>query len=268
MLEKLEALENRYRELEALLSDPAVLGQQSVWQEQPRELAGLSASVETYRRYKKVVSELEDAAELLKENSDSDMADFLKEEMNKLNKEKNSLEKELKELLIPKDPMDDKNVFIEIRAGTGGEEAALFAADLLKMYTRYAEQHGWKIEIVDAHATDIGGFKEVIIGVAGKGAYSRLKYESGVHRVQRIPTTESGGDPYSAATVAVPEVEDGREINPGIDEPFAPPARRAGVNTQSAVRITHLPAYCQCQDEKSQLKTRKGHAGPAQPLNG
>ena len=191
MLEKLEALENRYRELEALLSDPAVLGQQSVWQEHTRELAGLSASVETYRRYKKVVSELEDAAELLKENSDSDMADFLKEEMNKLNKEKNSLEKELKELLIPKDPMDDKNVFIEIRAGTGGEEAALFAADLLKMYTRYAEQHGWKIEIVDAHATDIGGFKEVIIGVVAR-AYSRLKYESGVHRVQRIPTTESG----------------------------------------------------------------------------
>lgn len=197
MLDKLSALEERYRELEQLLSDPAILEQRQLWTQYSRELSELTPCVELYRRYKNVCRDLEDARELLNDSSnDEEMTEYLKKEIKALGQEKESLERQIKEKLIPADPNDDKNVFIEIRAGTGGEEAALFAADLLRMYTRFAEQKGWKVEIVDAHPTDIGGFKEVIIGIEGKGAYSSLKYESGVHRVQRIPTTESGEDPY------------------------------------------------------------------------
>jgi len=210
MLEKLDLIVNRYEELEKLLSDPNVMDDREEWLKMSKEISAISPVVEMARRLKDVSRQIDEAYELISESDEADMTDYLKAEAEVLEQEKEKLEADLKEQLLPRDPYDEKNVFIEIRAGTGGEEAALFASDLLKMYSRYAEKSGFKVEIVDSHPTDIGGFKEVILGVEGKGAYSRLKYESGVHRVQRIPSTESGGRIHtSAATVAVlPEVED------------------------------------------------------------
>ena len=210
MLEKLKGIEIRYKELGGLIADPDIISNQSKWQKLVKEHAELESIVSVYKLYSKVIDDKVGAEELLELEDDEEMILLVEQELKDLEVQKAELEDKLKKLLIPKDPNDEKNVIMEIRAGTGGEEAALFAGDLFRMYSRYAERKGWKTEYLSANPTDIGGFREVIFVIEGKGAFSKLKFESGVHRVQRIPSTESGGRIHtSAATVAVlPEAEE------------------------------------------------------------